>query len=161
LFILPEALMSDTNASFPIHEPSNPNVRVEKDGYKAAFYGGFVSRLAVRTAETETELYNQDRIFYLPPGREKPWPCSTLAFVGPDGRRFELQIDDPDQQIGKIEIHLKDSGNTGPRRELVQRLLGTVKGYEDADPPPAEEEGGRLVVILEDAPVLCPPACPF
>lgn len=152
--------MSDTNASFPTHEPSNPNVRVEKDGYRAAFYGGFVSRLAVRTAETETELYTQDEIFYLPPGREKPWPSSTLSFVGQDGRRFELQIDDPDQQIGKIEIHLKSPRAAGPRRELVQRLLGTVKGFADADPPPVDVDA-EVVVILEDAPVLCPPACPF
>lgn len=154
--------MSDTKASIPNHEPSPPNVHVEKDGYAADFYGGFVSRLAVKSGETVTELYNQEKIFYLPPGREKPWACSTLSFVAPGGQRFELQIDDPDQQIESIEVRLKSPTASRARRDLVERLAGTVQGYQTQDPPPAAGDGEKgLVVICEDGPVLCPPACPF
>lgn len=148
--------MSDTQETIPMHPPSNPNKTIEKDGYRASFYPGFVSRLAVRKDGIDTELYKQDDTFYLPPGYEKPWPCSTLEFDTPDGRRFVLQIDDPGQQIGRIEVHLKAPGDarTGEPPQVpgaVDSLLG--------EPSPGCEDG-RLVLILEDAPVLCPPACP-
>jgi hypothetical protein len=152
--------MSDTQATFPTHPPSNPNKTVEKDGYRASFYPGFVRRLAVQRDGIDTELYDQDEIFYLPPGVEKPWPCSTLEFSAPDGRRFVLQIDDPGQQIGRIEVHLKTPEEARARPELVRRLAGETDALLGGEPPCVEGEG-RVVVILEDAPVLCPPICPI
>jgi hypothetical protein len=156
LFILPEALMSDTNE--PIHcPPSNPNKTVDKDGYRASFYPGFVSRLAVRDAAGQvTELYRQDTVFCLPPGYKKPWPSSTLEFSRPDGRRVVLQIEDSHQQIGRIEIHLKDTPGVEPG--LVERIVKDPDRLVGGDPPPPHESD--IVLIVEDGPVLCPPICP-
>lgn len=152
--------MSDTQKTFPMHPPSDPNKTVEKDGYRASFYPGFVRRLAVQQDGIETELYLQHDVFYLPPGYDKPWPCSTLELSTPDGRRFVLQIDDPGQQIGRIEVHLKTPQEAKARPELLPRTTETDS--LSSDPPPCGRDGeGRLVLILEDAPVLCPPVCPF
>jgi hypothetical protein len=139
LFILLEVLMSDTSQSFPNWPPSNPNGKAEKDGYSARFYPGFVRRLAVRAPDgTETELYKQSETFFLPPGTRKPWPISGLEFVRPDGRRLVLQVEDPDQQIDRIEIHLKGSGGATPApigdAELLAPAGETPAGE---DPPPA------------------------
>jgi hypothetical protein len=161
--------MSGTDESISNYPPSNPNKSVDKDGYRASFYPGFVSRLAVKDAATgtETELYEQTEIFYLPPGSDnKPWPTSTLQFARPDGRRIVLQIEDPHQQIGRIEIHLKGAGNTA-RKDLVQRLWGPVQALTSEGLAPAEGEAPvepgedpELILICEDGPVLCPPWCP-
>jgi hypothetical protein len=160
LFILPEALMSDTNEPISTCPPSNPIKIVDKDGYRASFYPGFVSRLAVRDAAgMETELYMQEAPFCLPPGYKKPWPTSTLEFSRPDGRRIVLQIEDPHQQIGRIEVHLKDSSTSVVRSELVQRITGETEATLSSEPPPPEEPD--LVLICEDGPVLCPPWCPI
>lgn len=156
--------MSDTNEPIPC-PPSNPNKTVDKDGYRASFYPGFVSRLAVRDAAgLETELFRQTEIFCLPPGYKRPWPNSTLEFARPDGRRIVLQIDDAHQQIGRIEIHLKDSAGAQPG--LVKRmvkdadsLLGTTSSLLGGEPRPEPEEPD-IVLIVEDGPVLCPPWCP-
>lgn len=128
--------MSDTESPVPTHPPSNPDKSVEKDGYRAQFYPGFVRRLAVRGPDGDVELYDQGgEPFILPPGDTDPWPSSTLEFVRPDGRRVLLQIDDPDRQIGRIEVYLKGDG--------------------------AMTDGsGELLLICEDGPILCPPTCP-
>jgi hypothetical protein len=172
LFILPEALMSDTNTTIPNCQPSNPNGRVEKDGYKAGFYPGFISRLAVRDATgVETELYLQSQVFCLPPGSQKPWPMSTLEFTRPDGRRIMLQVDDPDQQIERIEVRLRGTSTPLVRQELVdhvQKTSGTVlKNIQptapsagEGDTPSTGEGDDGVVLICEDGPVLCPPICP-
>lgn len=157
--------MSGTYEPIPDCPPSNPNKHVEKDGYRASFYPGFVSRLAVEdpAGGVVTELYRQETVFCLPPGKDKPWPSSTLEFVRPDGRRIALQIDDPDQQIGRIEVHLKSSAAVNP--ELLTRVARAsgitlpdgddmLQGYED---PPRETD---LKLVMEDGPVLCPPICP-
>jgi hypothetical protein len=153
LFILPEALMSDTNQTFS-NPPSNPNAMVQKDGYSARFYPGFVRRLAVRSPEgTETELYRQSGTFFLPPGFDKPWATSTLEFVRPDGRRLVLQIEDPDQQIDRIEVHLK--GKDGTPAPVMGEPDAMAPADEEPPPPPPGE-----VLICEDGAVLCPPWCP-
>lgn len=157
--------MSGTNESISNCQPSNPNKHVDKDGYRATFYPGFVSRLAVKdpATGTETELYQQTEIFCLPPGSDKPWPTSTLHFARPDGRRIVLQIEDPDQQIGRIEIHLKSAGAT-VRSDLVQQLVGEVQGLASGESPeggePTLPEEPELILICDDGPVLCPPWCP-
>lgn len=147
--------MSDTEKSFSTPEPSEPDIHVEKDGYSASFYGGFVRQFTVRKGSTETVLYKQEGIFYLPPGWDKPWPSSTLHFTRPSGASISLQIDNPGEQIGRIEIHLKEE-STPP--------LATVQGMEmgtfGEDPPPPPEGGDDTVLIVEDGPVLCPPMCP-
>lgn len=128
--------MNDTESSVPVHPPSDPNKSVEKDGYRARFYPGFVRRLAVLGPDGDVELYDQGgEPFILPPGYTQPWPSSTLEFVRPDGRRVLLQIDDPDRQIDRIEVHLKSD-------------------------PGAAAGSGDLVLICEDGPTLCPPTCP-
>ena len=153
--------MSDTQTTFPTHPPSNPNKTVEKDGYRASFYPGFVRRLAVLRDGIETELYNQHETFYLPPGVDKPWPCSTLEFSDLDGRRIVLQIDDPGQRIGRIEVHLKTPEEAKARPALARRLEGDADGLLGGEVPCEVEGEGRVVLILEDAPVLCPPICPL
>ena len=147
--------MSDTSQSFPNWPPSNPNGKAEKNGYSARFYPGFVRRLIVRAPDgTETELYKQAETFFLPPGTNKPWPISGLEFVRPDGRRLVLQIEDPDQQIDRIEIHLKGSGATPP--PLVGETDGLAAEDPGSPPPPPPGE----VLVCEDGAVLCPPWCP-
>jgi hypothetical protein len=158
--------MSDTGQTSSTHPPSNPSKTVDKDGYRASFYPGFIGRLAVRSPEKEVELYQQEEVFYLPPGYTKPWPTSTLEFSGPDGRRFVLQIDDPHQQIGRIEVHLKDPDAPPLMRKLRPGVVGhSDPGYPDPEPPPpssyGDPFGGGLIVIAEDGVVLCPPICPI
>lgn len=151
--------MSDTNPTIFTCKPSSPTERVEKDGYSARFYPGFVRRLAVRDASgVETELYQQSTVFCLPPGADKPWPTSTLEFQRPDGRRIALLIEDPHQQIDRIEVRLKSADAPLVRPEVVRQVMGGDAPLGD-DPPPAEEPGG-IVLICEDGPVLCPPICP-
>jgi hypothetical protein len=168
LFILLEALMSDTNEPIPVHPPSNPNRTADRDGYRAAFYPGFVRKLSVwAEGGKQTVLYEQpteggDSRFYLPPGYTKPWAASTLEFTRPSGRRIVLQVEDPHQQIDRIEVYLKGEAAvsaTGAQVEVnggvkVPRLVG-----EDPPPPVPPAEGG-VVLVVEDGPVLCPPACP-
>lgn len=152
--------MSDTSTTIPMHEPSNPTLVVEKDGYRASFYPGFVRRLAVRKDGVETELYlqNEKEPFYLPPGYDKPWPSSVLEFSAPSPeRRILLQIDDPGQQIGRIEVQFKGPVPT-PVGGQVPRVPGAVDSLLDG--PRCVEGEGHLVLVIEDAPVLCPPACP-
>lgn len=148
--------MSDTQTTFPMQPPSDPNKTVEIDGYRASFYPGFVRRLAVVKDGVETELYRQDENvpFYLPPGYDKPWPSSTLEFSSQSpGCRIQLQIDDPGQQIGRIEVQFK--GGAGALLPLEGEAVDPLVG----DSPCLEGEG-NLVLVIEDAPVLCPPACP-
>lgn len=154
--------MSDTKTTFPMNEPSNPTMIVEKDGYRASFYPGFVRRLAVLRDGVELELYSQDPTepFFLPPGYDKPWPSSVLEFSAPSPeRRILLQIDDPGQQIGRIEIQFKK-----PEAAPSRSLLSSADG-DTTDPPPEEPpctgEGEDFRLVIEDAPVLCPPVCPM
>lgn len=147
--------MSGTNPTFPNRPPSNPNQRVEQNGYSARFYPGFVRRLALRAPDgTETELYRQSETFFLPPGADKPWPTSALEFVRPDGRRLVVQIEDPDQQIDRIEIHLKGSGATPAPLGAEMDALSSMDDGPPPPPPPGE------VLVCEDGVVLCPPWCP-
>jgi hypothetical protein len=149
LFILTEALMTDSSQSVPIHPPSDPTKTVEKDGYRATFYPGFVRTLSVRSATGEVELYDQQETFFLPPGQEKPWPSSTLEFVRPDGRRVRLMVDDAHQQIDRIEVTFKSRAVEGDAR---------VRAY--SDDPPADGGDDPITLVLRDGPVLCPPVCP-
>ncbi|HYW10570.1 MAG TPA: hypothetical protein VE871_01405 [Longimicrobium sp.] len=142
--------------------PSNPTKVVEKDGYRASFYPGFVRRLAVLRDGVELELYNQDPTepFFLPPGYDKPWPSSVLEFSAPSPeRRILLQIDDPGQQIGRIEIRFKkpEAAPSGSLLSAVGDAVDSLLG----DPPCAGEGEGEFRLIIEDAPVLCPPICPI
>jgi hypothetical protein len=177
LFILLEALMSDTNEPIPTHPPSNPNVRVKVGDYEAALYPGFVGKLSVWNDKLEqTVLYEQGKdgqepVFYLPPGYTKPWSTSTLEFVRPGPRRIVLQVEDAHQQIDRIEVFLKGDAPSAVagvdarvetsatiRPPRLPRLIGEGEG-EDPPPPPPPPPGG-VVLVVEDGPVLCPPACP-
>jgi hypothetical protein len=70
-------------------------------------------------------------VFVLPPGQLLPWPSNTLELRG-NGRELAMQLYDPHHQIERVEIVLKP------------RAVG--------------RKPERL--IIEDAPVLCPPLCP-
>jgi hypothetical protein len=168
LFILPEALMSDTSQTIPVHPPSNPNRTVDRDGFRASFYPGFVRRLSVWSeGGSNTVLYEQplegpDSRFFLPPGYTRPWACSTVEFSRPDGRRLVLQVEDPHQQIDRIEVYLKGDAAASPKEAQVE-VSGTVKLPRlvgEDPPPPVPPAGGGVVLVVEDGPVLCPPACP-
>lgn len=150
--------MSDPNQTISSCKPSPPTERVEKDGYSACFYPGFVRRLVVLDEKgVETELYQQSSVYCLPPGAVKPWPSSTLEFTRPDGRRIALLIEDPHQQIDRIEVRLKAPGAEPVRYASVQQVLGDAAPME-GEPPPPEEPG--ITLVCEDGPVLCPPWCP-
>ena len=152
--------MSDPISPISNCKPSPPTERVEKDGYGARFYPGFVRRLAVRDeAGVETELYQQTEVYCLPPGTDKPWPTSTLEFSRPDGRRIALLIEDPHQQIDRIEVRLKSADAPLVRDGVVRQVMGG-DAPQETDPPPPDEPPG-IVLICEDGPVLCPPWCPL
>ncbi len=120
------------------HPPSPSRDVREVDGYRASFYPGFVRRLAVREAEGEIVIYEQEKPFVLPAGATEPWPCSVLHFSGGAGRRdIRLQIDDPHRQIARIEVVFK---------------RGTEERSGDGG-----EDGETLV--LNETPLLCPPMC--
>lgn len=124
--------MSDRGASRHSHLPPSPAREcVHVDGYEVCFYPGFVRRLALVSPDgTETTAYEQQRPFVLPPGQTKPWPTSALEVRG-HGTHVTVQVNDPGQEIDRIEIALKGREGKGP--------------------------GPKLVV--QDGPVLCPPLC--
>lgn len=126
--------MDDSGATiYPSLPPSNPRGRASADGYEAAFYPGFVRRLSLVSPDgRETVMYEQRSPFVLPPGQLKAWPTSTFELRG-NGRNLQLQLNDPEQQVDRIEIVLKPQpgGGRGPER-----------------------------LILQDGPVFCPPVCP-
>jgi hypothetical protein len=111
--------------------PSNPRECVTGEGYEICFYPGFVRRLTLVTGGGETLLYEQSGPFILPPGQLKPWPSSTLEVRG-NGASVMLQLNDPGQQVDRIEIVLKAR----------------------------DGEGNEVRLVIEDGPVLCPPFCP-
>lgn len=125
--------MSDTGASLPSAFPPSPSRDCRSaGGYEACFYPGFVRRLAVvEPGGNEVVLYEQTGVYYLLPGQTRPWPSSSVEFSG-GGRSFSLQVNDPDQQIDRIEVTLKAS----------------------------TAGGGQTRVVVQDGPVLCPPICP-
>lgn len=106
------------------------------DGFRTAFYPGFARKITVRAATGETLLYEQNTPFVLPAGETRPWPSSLLEFSGgPAGREIRFQLEDPRQQVARIEI--------------------VFKAQEGSE---AGAEGETLVV--DDTPTLCPPTCP-
>lgn len=152
--------MSTTSATNYGNPPSNPTECRENGGYRACFYPGFVRRLAVRAPDgTETLIYEQKGSFVLPPGQDQPWPCSTLDYSDPRGRKMMLQIYDPGHEIDRIEVHFKSP-------QALEKPLAQAAGTITADvsllgrPVAGEEDGGGDVVILENVAVLCPPICP-
>ena len=166
--------MSDTYEPIPTHPPSNPNKTADKNGYWSRFYPGFVRRLSVWAEDgSQTLLYEQpaDEPFYLPPGYTRPWASSTVELVRPDGRRLVLQVEDAHQQIDRIEVYLKGDGVKDARAaadtgKAVRRKGGGKEARIQKDtgrgstPPPPPPPGG-VVLVIEDGPVLCPPACPI
>jgi hypothetical protein len=131
--------MSDSTSFVQKHPPSPSREEREVDGYRAAFYPGFVRKLTVRDGGAETLIYEQDdkKPFFLPAGAERPWTSSTLEFSGGPGKRdIRFLLEDPHLQIARIEIVFKSAD-------------GERSGGGD---------GERLVV--ENTAVLCPPICP-
>ncbi|HEU0016451.1 MAG TPA: hypothetical protein VFQ45_22415 [Longimicrobium sp.] len=128
--------MTDGNLVPPLLGDPSPSQECRDDGtYRACFYPGFVRRLAVRRGDAETVLYEQEKPFRLPAGATKPFPASVVEFDAADGRRFTLQIYDPNQGIDRIMVRLK---------------------------PPAGKEGASgeaEEVEIVDTPILCPPFC--
>lgn len=111
--------------------PSNPRECVTVGGYEICFYPGFVRRLAlVDAAGMETTAYEQKGPFVLPAGQDRPWPSSTLEVRG-NGTNVMLQLNDPGQQVDRIEIVLKAR----------------------------EGNGNNVRLVVQDGPVLCPPYC--
>jgi hypothetical protein len=100
-------------------------------GYDVCFYPGFVRKLSVAEDGIETPVYEQERVFVLPPGQLSPWTSHTLELRG-NGRELMMQLFDPNQQIERVEIVLKPRGE-GRKPERL---------------------------ILDNGPVLCPPFCP-
>jgi hypothetical protein len=124
--------MNDPGLPTPLLPPSPPRECVTVGGYEVCFYPGFVRRLALVNPDgTETLGYEQKVPFVLPPGQDKPWPSSTIEVRG-NGASVMVQVNDPGQQIDRVEIALKarDGRGRGPR------------------------------LIVQDGPVLCPPLCP-
>jgi hypothetical protein len=115
----------------PLLPPSPARECRSAGGYEACFYPGFVKRLSVEQDGTETVIYEQNGVFVLPPGQQLPWPSNTLELSG-NGRELAMQLYDPHHQIERVEIVLK----------------------------PREGENCSERLIVEDAPVLCPPLCP-
>lgn len=119
------------------HEPSPSRECRAEAGYAACFYPGFVRRLAVQDpAGAEIVLYEQKGPFHLPAGADRPWACSEVEFTRPGDRKIRLQVDDPHQQIARIEVVFKSDGGA----------------KEDGD-----GDGESLVVW--ETPVICPPDC--
>ena len=124
---------------------------VEGQPVRAAFYGGFVSRLVYRRNGRDHELFSQEKDgpdpFVLPDGQEEPDPVSLLEFWGPGKRRVAVEIQDSGRQIDRIQILLKDPGaaeyaNGGSGG-------GGVRAMQD--------EPDTLIVY--EAPMICPPVC--
>jgi|GEM_PF-7095404 len=116
----------------PLLPPSDPRECVTVEGYEVCFYPGFVRRLTLVDADGgETQAYDQKTPFVLPAGQDKPWPSSTIEVRG-NGVDLMVQVNDPGQQIDRMEIVLKARNGNG--------------------------RGPRLIV--QDGPVLCPPYCP-
>lgn len=111
--------------------PSEPRECRSAAGYEFCFYPGFVRRLSLVEDDIETVVYEQERVFVLPPGQALPWPTSTLEVRGND-RDLSMHLHDPKQEIDRVEIVLKPRGHGRPPERL----------------------------IIQDGPVLCPPLCP-
>lgn len=123
--------MNDRGASRHPHlHPSPPRECVHVDGYEVCFYPGFVRRLTLVSPDgAETTAYEQKSPFVLPPGQNKPWPSSALEVRG-HGTHVMVQVNDPGQEIDRIEISLK-----------------------------ARDGGPGAKLVVQDGPVLCPPIC--
>lgn len=134
--------MSDSDPFVQKHAPS-PSREVRKvGGYEAAFYPGFVRKLTAHADGSATVVYEQEKgvPFYLPAGENKPWHFSEISFSDlARNRRFRLYVDDPHQEIERIEVVFKGRGSA-----------------EGCD----ENGGDREKVVIEDAAILCPPFCP-
>jgi len=132
--------------------PSRTEIEREVDGQpvRAAFYGGFVSRLVYRRDGRDHELFSQEKDgpdpFNLPDGQEAPDPVSLFEFWGPGDRRVAFEIQDGDRQIERIEVRLKE-----PAKEKYGNgsAGGGVRAMQDS---------GEMLIIYE-APMICPPAC--
>jgi hypothetical protein len=130
--------MSTTEATTSNYPPSPSRECRENNGRRACFYPGFVRRLAVVSPDgSETLLYEQDKPFILPPGQVKPWPSSTLEYTDDQGRGVMVHIDDPHQQIHRIEVRLKSSG---------MKSVGA--------------NGSGDTLVCDNEAILCPPICP-
>jgi hypothetical protein len=132
--------------------PRRTHIEREVDGQpvRAAFYGGFVSRLVYRRNGRDHELFSQETDgpdpFVLPDGQDAPDPVSLFEFWGPGNRRVAFEIHDDDRQIDYIEVKLKEPGASESARESAG---GGVRAMQD----------NRETLIIYEAPVICPPAC--
>jgi hypothetical protein len=130
--------------------PRRTQIDREVDGHpvRAAFYGGFVSRLVYRRNGRDHELFSQETDgpdpFVLPDGQDAPDPVSLFEFWGPGSRRVAFEIQDGDRQIERIEVRLKEPG-----AEKYANGSGGVRAMQD---------GGDTLFIYE-APIICPPSC--
>ena len=124
--------MSDTGGTNYTQLPPSPDRECRSAaGYDVCFYPGFVRKLTLVEGDVRTPVYEQKEPFVLPPGQLAPWPSSTLELRG-NGREIVLQLNDPGQQIERVEIVLKPRGEGRSPERLV----------------------------IQDGPVLCPPFCP-
>jgi hypothetical protein len=131
--------MSDTGQNQNPHPPSPSRECRDRDGYHCCFYPGWLRKASVRRNGETVVIYDQDRTFYLPGGSDRPFTLSQVEFRGPGGH-INLTVDDPRHLIDRIEVVFKKKEREG--------------GEEDGD---GDEDGDML--ILENAPVVCPPAC--
>ncbi len=133
-----------------IPSPRRTEIDREVDGQpvRAAFYGGFVSRLVLRRDGRDHEIFSQAADgpdpFVLPDDQDQPDPVSLFEFWGPGNRRVAFEIHDHDRQIERIEVKLKEPG-----AEKAAGGPGGVRAMQDA---------GDTLLIYE-APMICPPVC--
>lgn len=137
---------------FVLNRPPSPSRKCVDVGtdkpFRLCFYGGFVSRV-LRQSDGSLEpevLYDQrkdgDFPFVLPAGEKRPWTSNFFEFQGgPEERNFSLHINDPQQQIERIEVVLKP------------RVLDSDTGVV------AMQGGGNDRIIIEDNSICCPPHC--
>lgn len=124
--------MSDTGGTNSMRNPPSPPRECRSAaGYEICFYPGFVRRLAVVEGDAETVVYEQQGVFYLPAGQDRPWPSHSLEVRG-NGRDLMMHLHDPRQEVDSVEIVLK----------------------------PGTEGKPPVRLIVQDGPVLCPPFCP-
>jgi hypothetical protein len=135
-----------------IPSPRRTQIDREVDGQpvRAAFYGGFVSRLVYRRNGRDHEIFSQASDgpdpFVLPDGQEQPDPVSLFEFWGPGNRRVAFEIQDHDRQIDCIEVRLKEPG------------AGNYAGGSAGGGVRAMQDDGETLLIYE-APMICPPVC--
>jgi hypothetical protein len=124
-----------------VASPTEWEVTKEIDGFEvtAAFYPGFARAIEVNGVSLYDQKADGPYPFNLPDGQPL-LTSSPLVFSSTRGYRVELQLNDLDHAIGRIELVLR---------------------------PPTKTEGGVVAFqvdggdrwAIDNTPVICPPFC--